>query len=157
MQIIDLISGLGAWAWIIAGVVLLALELVVPGGILLWLGISGIITGLMAMFQPSLGWPMEVLIFGGLSLISVVGWMRWSRSRAEEPTDSPFLNQRAARFVGHEAVLSEAIRDGIGRVALDDSVWRVAGPDLAAGQRVLIVGYDGPVLKVEPVPAATVA
>jgi len=149
MQIIDFIAGYGAWSWIVAGAVLLALELAVPGGILLWLGISGIITGLAVMFQPQLGWPLQFLIFGGLSLVTIIGWLRWSKRRGEEVTDSPFLNKRAERFVGKEAVLAEPILNGSGRVALDDSVWRIAGPDLIAGQRIRIIGHDGAVLKVE--------
>lgn len=149
MEIIDLIASYGPWSWIVIGVVLLGLELLLPGGILLWLGISGIITGLAALVQPGLGWPFQFLIFGGLSLVTVVGWMRWSRRRPEGPTDSPFLNRRAERFVGQEMVLSEPIRNGYGRIALDDSIWRIAGPDLAAGQRVRVVGTDGGVLRVE--------
>lgn len=148
MQVIDIIMSYGGWSWIIAGLVLLALELVLPGGIFLWLGISGIITGLAAMFQPGLGWPMLFLIFGALSLISIVAWLRWSRGRVET-TDSPFLNQRADRFVGHEAVLTEPIRDGFGRMSLGDSVWRIAGPDVQAGQKVRVIGHDGAVLRVE--------
>ena len=149
MQIVDLIASYGAWAWIVAGAVLLGLELAVPGGILLWLGISGIITGLVAMFQPQMGWPFQFLIFGALSLITIIGWLRWSKGRGEPDSDSPFLNKRADRFIGKEAVLSEPILNGSGRVALDDSVWRIAGPDLGAGQRIRIVGHDGAVLKVE--------
>jgi inner membrane protein len=141
VQIIDLIASYGAWSWIIAGAILLALELAVPGGILLWLGISGLITGLAAMFQ--------FLIFGALSLITIVGWLRYTKGRGEQPTDNPFLNKRVERFIGKEAVLSEPIRNGSGRVSIDDSVWRIAGPDLNAGQRVRIVGHDGAVLKVE--------
>jgi membrane protein implicated in regulation of membrane protease activity len=149
MQIIDFIASYGAWSWIVAGAILLALELAVPGGILIWLGISGIITGLAAMVQPQMGWPFQFLIFGALSLITIVGWLRYSKGRGETPTDSPFLNKRVERFIGKEAVLSEPIRNGVGRVSIDDSVWRIAGPDLNAGQRVRIVGSDGAVLRVE--------
>ena len=149
MQIIDLIASYGGWSWIILGVVLLALELAVPGGILLWLGISGIITGLAAMFQPQLGWPFQFMVFGVLSLVTIIGWMRYSKGRGEQPSDSPFLNKRVERFIGKEAVLAEPIRNGSGRVSIDDSVWRIAGPDLNAGQRIKIVGHDGAVLRVE--------
>lgn len=149
MQIVDLIASYGPWAWIVAGAILLGLELAVPGGILLWLGISAIVTGVASMVQPGLPWPVLFLIFGGLSLVTIIGWLRWSKGRGEEKTDSPFLNKRADRFIGKEAVLSEPIRNGSGRVALDDSVWRIVGPDLNAGQRVRIVGHDGAVLKVE--------
>jgi membrane protein implicated in regulation of membrane protease activity len=122
---------------------------VVSGSVLLWLGVAAVITGLASLFQP-LDWPMQFLIFGGLSVILIVGWLRYSKGR-ETPSDSPFLNRRADRFIGREAVLDEPIRDGYGRLSLGDSIWRISGPDLAAGQRVRIVGADSAVLKVEPV------
>lgn len=149
MDIIEMIASYGPWAWVVAGVIFLALELVVPGGIMLWLGVAAIITGLAALFQP-IGWPLQFLLFGGLALVLIVGWLRYSKGR-EGPSDSPFLNRRAERFVGHELVLDEPIRDGFGRVALADTTWRISGPDLPAGRRIRIVGADGAVLKVEPV------
>ena len=147
MNLIEWAASYGPWSWVVAGVVLLALELVLPGGILLWLGISGIITGLAAMFQP-IAWPWQFLLFGGLSLITIFAWLRYSRGRVDT-TDRPLLNQRAARFIGQETLLAEPIRGGFGRVALGDTTWRVTGPDLAAGSRVRIVGHDGALLKVE--------
>lgn len=147
MGLIALIGSFGAWAWFVAGLVLLALELVAPGGIFLWLGIAGLITGLASLVQ-GIGWPMQFLIFGVLSLISVFSWLRYTRTR-RETTDRPFLNRRAERFIGQEVVLDEPIRDGYGRVVLGDSTWRISGPDLAAGRKVRIVDADGAVLKVE--------
>jgi membrane protein implicated in regulation of membrane protease activity len=149
MQVIDFIAGNGPWAWIIAGLVLLALELVAPGGFLLWMGISGIVTGLVLLFW-AIGWPLQWLIFGVMSLVSIALWVRWTRSRPT-PTDRPHLNQRAEQFIGQEAVLEQAIEQGFGRVALGDTVWRVTGVDLPTGQRVRIIGYEGAVLKVEAV------
>ena len=149
MQVIDFVTANGPWAWIVAGLVLLALELVVPGGFLLWMGISGIITGLVVLFQP-IGWPLQWLLFGVLSLVSIALWVRWTRSRPSA-TDRPYLNRRAEQFVGQEAVLEQPIQQGFGRVVLGDTVWRVSGPDLPAGQRVLIVGSVGAVLQVEAV------
>jgi len=147
MQIIEFIAANGPWAWIVAGLVLLALELVVPGGFLLWMGISGIITGLIALFQP-IDWPLQWLIFGVLSLVSIALWVRWARSRPAA-TDRPYLNRRAEQFIGQEAVLEQPIQQGFGRVVLGDTVWRVSGADMPAGQRVRIVGNAGAVLKVE--------
>lgn len=147
MSLIETIAGMGAWAWVIAGIVLLALELVVPGGFFLWLGISGLITGLAAMFQP-IGWAWQFLLFGGLSLVTIFAWLRYMRGRTDT-SDRPLLNERAARFIGQEMLLAEPIRGGFGRVALGDTTWRVAGPDLAAGVRVRIVGHDGALLRVE--------
>ena len=149
MQIIDLVAANGHWSWIVAGMILLALELVVPGGFLLWMGISGIVTGLLTLVQP-MPWPLQWLIFGVLSLLSITLWVQWSRSRPI-PSDRPFLNRRADQFIGHETVLEQAIEQGFGRVVLGDTVWRVSGPDLPVGQAVRIVGSEGAVLKVQPV------
>lgn len=149
MNVVEVAAGNAPWAWIIAGAIMLALELVVPGGIMVWLGVAGLITGLLLFVQP-IDWALQFLLFGVLSLVLIAAWLRYSRGR-EKPSDSPFLNRRAERFVGQELVLDEPIRDGFGRVALGDTTWRVSGPDLAAGRRVRIVGADGAVLKVEPV------
>ena len=45
MQIVEYLAANGPWAWIVAGLVMLALELVLPGGFLLWMGVAGIVTG----------------------------------------------------------------------------------------------------------------
>jgi len=150
MQIIDLMVANGHWSWIVAGLILLGLELVVPGGFLLWMGISGIATGLLSMVQP-MPWPLQWLIFGALSLATIFAWVRWNRN-APTPTDRPYLNRRADHLIGQEAVLEQAIAQGYGRVVLGDTVWRVSGPELPVGQKVRIVGSEGAVLKVEEIP-----
>lgn len=149
MALLELIAGYGGWSWIVAGLVLLALELVVPGGFLLWLGIAGIVTGLAALLQP-IGWPLQFLIFGGLSLVLIVGWLRYSKGRGPD-SDRPLLNRRAERLVGQVSTLDEPITDGSGRLQLGDTIWRISGPDLPAGQRVRVVGAEGAVLRVEAV------
>lgn len=146
MDIIAFLSANVPWSWIVAGLVLLALELVVPGGFLVWMGIAGILTGLITLVQP-LSWPLQWLIFGALSLVSILVWMSISKRRRAD--EGPQLNQRTQRFIGHEAVLDSPIVDGFGRLALGDTIWRIAGPDLPIGQRVRIVGAEGAVLRVE--------
>lgn len=149
MALLNLFVTYGPWAWFVLGLVLLALELVVPGGYFLWLGSAGIVTGLTA-FIPGIGWPWQVTIFGFLAVVIVIGWTIVTRNR-KTVTDNPYLNRRAERFVGHEAVIDEPIKDGFGRLTLGDTVWRIAGPDIAAGQKIRVIGTDGAVLKVEAV------
>jgi membrane protein implicated in regulation of membrane protease activity len=146
MQVLEFIAQNGAWSWVVAGLVLLALELVAPGGVLIWLGAAALATGGMALLV-NVYWPLQFVVFGVLALAAIWLWLR-TRNQ-EEPTDRPFLNRRAERIIGHEAVLDEPIRDGEGRVAIGDTTWRVTGPDLAAGSRIRVVDADGPVLKVE--------
>ena len=85
---------------------------------------------------------------GILALAIVIGWTMISRNRKPK-TDRPLLTQRAETYVGHEGQIDEPIVNGFGRMRLGDTVWRIAGPDLAAGQRVRVVGAEGAVLKVE--------
>lgn len=146
MDIIALIVQYGAWSWVVGGLVLLALELVVPGGIFLWLGVSAVVTGIASALVV-IGWPLQILIFGVLAVASVFIWLRVRPHGT--PSDRPFLNRRANRYVGQEVVLAEPIRDGHGRVILDDTTWRIQGPNLAAGQKIRIIDADGAVLKVE--------
>ena len=72
MVLLDLFISYGPWAWFVTGLVLLALELVVPGGYFLWLGTAGILTGL-CLYGP-VTWPWQVTIFGVLAIAIVVGW-----------------------------------------------------------------------------------
>ena len=149
MELLSLIAQYGGWSWLVLGFALLALELVVPGGILLWLGVSAVVTALVALLAPATGWPLQFLIFGVLAIGSISAWLRLRPT--EEPSDRPFLNRRAERFVGRELVLDEPIRDGQGRVSLGDTLWRVKGPDLAAGSRIRVVSDEGALLKVDSV------
>ena len=145
MQVLEFIANNGAWSWVVAGLILLALELVAPGGVLIWLGAAALVTGGLALLVD-VYWPLQFVVFGVLALLAI--WL-WLRSRKQEqPTDRPFLNRRAERYIGHEAVLAEPIRDGEGRVSLGDTTWRVTGPDLEAGAKVRVVDADGAVLKV---------
>lgn len=146
MVLVNLFVAYGPWSWFVVGLALLALELIVPGGYFLWLGAAGILTGVLA-FIPGLEWPWQVTIFGVLALAIVVGWTLVSRNR-RPTTDSPFLNRRADRLVGHEGLLDEPIADGAGRLKVGETIWRVEGPDLAAGQKVRVVAAEGAVLKV---------
>ena len=146
MDLIGFIAQYGPWSWIVGGLILLALELVLPGGILLWLGVAALATGIASALVAISG-PVQFLIFGVLAIASIALWLRLRPNGT--PSDRPLLNQRARRYVGQEVVLNEPIRDGFGRIVLDDTTWRIQGPNLAAGQKIRIVDADGAVLKVE--------
>lgn len=136
------------WSWIALGGVLLALEVVVPGASLLWLGIAAALTGI-ASFALALDWQVQVALFAVLSVISVIVGRRLSPTR-DQASDRPFLNRRADALVGHVLVLEGPMVDGFGTVRVEDTVWRCAGPDLPGGTRVRVTRAEGAVLSVEP-------
>ena len=136
------------WLWLAGGVLLCAAEALAPGVFLIWLGAAAVGTGVLLVFAAfSIEW--QLLVFCGLALVSVaVGRRVYGPASAN--TDRPFLNRRAEALIGRLVVLHDAIQNGEGRARIDDTVWRVAGPDLPAGARVRIVAVvDSGLLRVE--------
>ena len=64
-------------------------------------------------------------------------------------SDEQSLNRRADQYVGLTFTLVEAIVGGHGKVKVDDSIWKVVGPDLPEGTRVRVTGTSATVLEVE--------
>ena len=56
--------------------------------------------------------------------------------------------RRAEGYVGRVFTLDKPIVDGVGTIRIEDTVWRVSGPNLPAGSRVKVVQADGASLTV---------
>lgn len=134
------------WHWWVAGLLLLALEAFFPGAVFLWMGVSALATGVLTWLAPGLGTEWALAIFSVLSIASFFVYKRWRP--APPPTDQPHLNRRGAAYVGRTLTLSEPIINGWARVRVDDSQWRIRGPDLAAGTQVVVVAVEGATLVV---------
>jgi membrane protein implicated in regulation of membrane protease activity len=145
-MVLDFIRSLGPWAWVIAGLILLGLEVLAPGNVFVWFGIAALITGGLALVT-SFGWQTEFLVFVVLAVILVVAGRRYF-ARGTAVSEQPFLNQRAAGQIGRTFVLAEPIVGGQGRIRIDDTTWRVSGPNLPSGTKVRVVSADGAMLEV---------
>ena len=146
-MILEIIRQLGPWSWWVFGLVLLGLEILVPGNVFVWFGVAALLTGVMALLTH-FGWQIELIVFVVLALVLVVVGRRVF-GRQAQPGEQPFLNDRAHRLVGGSYMLSAPIVDGHGQVRVDDTNWRITGPDLPSGTRVKVTDADGAVLKVE--------
>jgi membrane protein implicated in regulation of membrane protease activity len=145
-MIADFVELMGAWSWWLLGLLLAIVEIFAPGTFFVWFAVAAIITGAIALLLD-LSWQYEILIFVMLAAATaLVG--RTIYGRTGPPADTR-LNDRVARMVGRIGTLDTAIVNGSGHVRLDDSRWRVEGPDMAAGARVRIVGYREGRLQVE--------
>lgn len=145
-MILEFIDGLGAWAWWVGGALLLAIEILAPGNVFVWFGIAAVLTGSAALVAD-IGWQVQLILFAVLSVVLVVAGRSWfARAGASE---EPLLNERATRLVGQSFVLGEPIVAGNGRIRIDDTVWRLTGPDVPSGTAIRIVGHDGAVLRAD--------
>ena len=143
----EMFSTLGTWNWLIFGVLLMALELLAPGIFLFWFGLAALLVGLASSaFDPS--WQLQILMFAIFAAAAVPLWRRVARSNSAVSKSNPFLNKRADALIGRVFTLEKPIIDGNGTVRIDDTIWRVAGPDVPAGSRVKIVQADGASLTV---------
>lgn len=135
------LSQMGTWNWLIVGLVLMGLELLAPGVFLLWLGLAALAVGLLS-FVIDWTWQTQIIVFALLSIAAVPLWRSLAR-RSSNVTDQPHLNRRSDALVGRVFTLDKPIVDGAGTVRIDDTVWRVSGPDTPAGSRVQVVKSDG--------------
>ncbi len=137
----QLMAELGPWNWMVLGIILLGLEIVLPGVFMLWIGIAALIVGAVSLlpWQAAFwGRQIQVLVFLVLSLLSAYAGKKLMGARTQA-SDQPLLNRRSEQMIGRTATLAEPIRNGHGRIQLGDTFWRVSGPDLPAGTRVRVV------------------
>lgn len=150
-MMVELFQHVDHWSWWILAVTLLILEAFVPGTFFMWMGIAAGVVGFLLLLIPSMGWDYQIAIFAVLSVVAVVGWRRY-QSRHPVESDQPALNRRGKQYVGRTFTLEEPIVNGLGKIRVDDTTWRIMGEDCAAGSRVRVMGVDGVLLKVEILP-----
>ncbi len=152
----SMLTTLGPWSWLVAAVLLLALETVVPGVHFLWFGLAAAVVGVLAIalgaagYGAVFGWPIQVIAFAALAVMAVFFVRRWANP-AHNASDLPDLNSRAAQYVGRTFVVAETIAGGRGKITVGDSLWAAEGPDLDIGAHVRVTATKGTVLVVEPI------
>ena len=144
----DFLTNLQAWHWAAFGIALMVIEIFVPGVIFLWMGIAaGIVAGLLFVL-PDISWQVQLVSFSVLSIATVSMGGAWLFKHPLK-TEDPLLNKRGEQYVGRILVLESPIRDGVGRVRVDDTLWRVCGDDCPGGSSVRVTSVDGTQLRVE--------
>lgn len=144
---LEWIVSLGSWNWFILAALLLLIEILAPGMFMLWLGLSAILVGIISS-AVVWSWQAQLIAFAVFAIAAVPAWRHFAR-KVEKPAESPFLNRRAEGYVGREFTLDKPIVGGVGTIRIDDTVWRVTGPDAPAGSRVRIARAEGAALMVE--------
>lgn len=140
-MIANLVMEMGPWVWLVGGLILLGLELVIPGIFLLWIGAAAMAVGLLSLALWESGiwpWQVQIILFAILAIAaSYLGKKVYTD--AGQQSDQPMLNQRTQSLIGRVATLEEPIENGRGRVKLDDTLWVVEGPDAEIGADVKVI------------------
>ncbi len=133
---------LSYWHWIALALLLLIIEMAGAGGYLLWIGIAAGVTGGVLFVVPELSWQLQVLIFSIASVVCALGWWQYQLKHPRH-VDEPLLNKRGAQYVGRVFVVSDAIKNGRGKIRADDSFWEVSAvEDMPAGTNVKVLALE---------------
>lgn len=128
--------------WLIAGLVLVAVEVLSGEFVLLMLGGAAMITAVAAL----LGAPIlaGALVFGGSSVLLLFAVRPALRRKLDRGIGPESMHTRA--LVGNEAVVIARVDSGGGRVKIAGDVWSARAVDdkiIEAGERVTVVDISG--------------
>ena len=129
------------WHWCLFGLVLVLLEMLLPGVFLLWFGIGALATGGLVRLFSVADWQTQSLIFVPFSFAALFLGRRFIL-RAK-PAENETLNRRLSIYVGRNAEVTQAVVNGQGRVRLGGTLWHIRGEDCPVGTQVTITGVEG--------------
>jgi len=89
-----------------------------------------------------------MVVFTVTSVLSVIAWYVYDKKR-DKTKPRPTLNKRGHQYIGRTFQLSDAIINGVGKIKVDDSSWKVKGEDAPINTPVKVIDIDGTVLIVE--------
>ena len=144
------ISSLTHWHWWVLAIALIVLEVFAPGAVFIWMGVGAAVVGMILLIAPDMGWEYQFMVFTIFSIVSIAAWKMYQRKHPTE-TDRPTLNRRGEQYIGRTFTLTEPVVNGLGKIRVDDSTWKIEGADCAAGTRIRVTGVEGTVLKIENV------
>lgn len=138
------------WFWIALGAVLLAAEVIISTDFyLVFIGLAGLVVGLLALAGVDLPAWGQWLLFAVIAVFGLVFYRRRLRSRLMK-ADRDMPPELEGEVGNSRGDLAAGAR---GRIDLRGSEWdaRNEGPgDLSAGERCVVVRVDGLTLHVRP-------
>ncbi|MBU2887533.1 NfeD family protein [Gilvimarinus agarilyticus] len=139
-------SGLPAWAWVVAGFALAALEIILPSFFMLWLGVSAIVVGVLSLFLP-FDLAAQLFLWAVLSMSCLVAWFRWVAPRMKDKTRSGMAYEKLLGQTAIVLVFNASTGRGQLRFSapiLGEDEWRfICSDDLSAGDRVVVKDVSG--------------
>jgi membrane protein implicated in regulation of membrane protease activity len=135
------------WHWLSAAVLLLVIEMMVGSYYLLWVSFAAFLTAIL-QWAFGLTWGAQMVVFSTVAILSVLAWYVYDKKR-DKTKPRPTLNKRGHQYIGRTFQLSQPIVNGVGKINVDDSSWKVKGEDAEAGTPVRVNDIDGTVLIVE--------
>ncbi|NTW16023.1 MAG: NfeD family protein [Syntrophaceae bacterium] len=140
------------WIWIVAGIIVTALEIIIPSFTIIWFGLAAIVVGLLSYMLRTDSLAIQLVLWAILSGTFTYGWFRFFRK--ETKTHS---GQSKDAIIGKSGIIVQTndstIPGGIIRFpipVLGSDEWPYLSDDhLQLGDRGLIVDSTGDKLVVK--------
>lgn len=135
--------------WLLCGVIGLALELILPGLIVLFFGCGALLTGIATWIFPSLQIEGQLIVFVVSSVVLLLVFRKMLRNRffnnSKESDD-----ELADEYIGKTAVALTDFANGHGEVEFKGSKWEALSADeIRKGETVVISSRESIKLTVE--------
>jgi membrane protein implicated in regulation of membrane protease activity len=139
--------------WIVAGVVLLALELIVPGLVLVFLGAGALVIALLIWLSLIQTWIAAITAWFVVSLLFLVGLRSFFQRLLPGDTEQQSTDEDLDSFGTVVEVLEPIAPNKEGRIRHRGTTWRALcyDTDLEVGRTARIVYREEQVWIVEPV------
>jgi inner membrane protein len=133
--------------WIIAGLLMLILELFIPGVVIGFFGAGALIAGLIG-WVFDIPWQAEVVIFLGSSVLMLLFMRKYVIKKLNKKDRSDEIED----IIGAEAIVAERITPQTpGKVQFRSSLWKAESEEVIEPEsRVRIIGKRSIVLIVKP-------
>jgi membrane protein implicated in regulation of membrane protease activity len=136
--------------WFIIGLVLLLLELVMPGFVIFFFGVGAWITALLCLFTNP-GINIQVIVFAVSSVLTLIIFRRMIKNKFIYNKDDR-SEAVEDEFTGKEAIaITDFGPDKTGKVEFKGTSWNAESEsEIKAGQIVVIIEKENIKLIVEP-------
>lgn len=137
------------WLWAAFACLLLIVEMLT--GTFFFLAMAAAAAGTTVVAYFSQDYLSQWVAFAVLSVIALLVWKKIRPAHQPHHDAASALNNRTRHLIGRQAILMEPISNGVGRINVDDSWWKVTGEDLPVGTHVQVIAVHDMVLTVEKV------
>lgn len=142
-------ESISAWHYLVLALALLGFEALGVGGFLLGAAVASFGMTVVMFIFPEMHWHIHMSLFALSSVVISILYWKYFKTLNNE-TDAPFVNDRMQHYLGRRFELEEPIKNGLGRVQIGDTFWKVTSPeDIDSGKTVEVVDVDGLTLVVK--------
>lgn len=145
---------MSAVVWLVIGIVLAALEAIVPGTVIVWFGLGGVLTAAVTRLGMLSEPVAQIIFFFVSSLVLLVGWITFARKYFVKPSEG---NDRDPTLSELRGKATRDIAPGApGEVELATSYhglkrWAAESAHaIASGDRIRVIESSGVRLVVAP-------